>query len=356
MKPLSFLILLGTLLLPCSYAEPSRIDSPLKVGVYLEEPFASSSKDMFHGFSVDLWEKIAADIGVRFEFVAYQTIPELLKAVSEKKADIGVGGMFITGERLKEVDFTQPILAGGLQVMVNEKRSGSFLKFWNALCDSGHIKVFSFGIIVILLCTVLLTLAERRWNTEFHSDWANGLSESFYHVMSIAMTGKSSHKGLPGPFGKILAAIWIACGVAVVAYITSSVTSIMTVNRLQGIIHGPQDLQGHKVGAVIGTVANRYCADEHLNTVVFKNLHDAVVALVRKEIDAIVHDAMTLQWYDNDHPELPIAEVGPMFEKRNYGLALSIGNPLRHKINQSILVQNESGFLETLRKHYFGDL
>ena len=79
-------------------------------------------------------------------------------------------------------------------------------------------------------------------------------------------------------------------------------------------------------------------------------------ALVGRRIDAIVLDAITLQWYDNSHPELPITEVGPIFERKSYAFALPIGSPLRHEINRSILKQNESGFLETLRKHYFGEI
>jgi ABC-type amino acid transport substrate-binding protein len=209
---------------------------------------------------------------------------------------------------------------------------------------------------VIFLGTVLLTLGERRWNQEFHPDWKNGLAESFYHVMSIAMTGKSTHKGLPGPFGKILAGFWLAFGVAVVAYITSSVTSVMTVNRLQGSINGPQDLTGHHVGAITGTISQKYCEDQNLYTTTYSNLADAVNAMLNHEIDAVVFDAMTLQWYDNAHPELPITEVGPIFMKKGYGFALPIKSLLRHDINQSMLKQQESGFTETLRKHYFGDI
>ena len=65
---------------------------------------------------------------------------------------------------------------------------------------------------------------------------------------------------------------------------------------------------------------------------------------------------MTLQWYDSSHPELSITEVGPIFDKKFYGFVLPIGSALRHEINQAIVDQNESGFLETLRKHYFGGI
>ena len=130
----------------------------------------------------------------------------------------------------------------------------------------------------------------------------------------------------------------------------------MTVNRLEGVIKGAQDLPGHHVGVIPGTVGAQYCSDHHLETSPYRSLEDAATALVNKQIDAIVLDAMTLQWYDNSHPELPITEVGSVFEKKTYAFALPIKTPLRHEINQSIIRQDESGFLETLRKQYFGDI
>ncbi len=328
----------------------------LLAGVYLNEPFVIATKEDYAGFSVDLWKGIAADLGLSCEFVPFHKLSDLLEATAQNKVDVAIGNISITEERLKIVDFSQPYLQGGMQIMVDEKRTASWQRLWNGLRDSGHLKVFCIGIALIIAGTLLLTLGERKWNAEFPRDWGNGLSESFYHVMSITMTGKSTHKGLPGPFGKILAGIWLAFGVGVVAYITSSVTSVMTVNRLHGIIDSPQDLPGHPLGAVEGTLSQKYCEDQHLNTTLYANLPDAVKSLLHHDIDAIVFDAITLQWYDNVHPELPITEVGPIFMKKGYGLALPIKSPLRQEINRSLLKQQESGFVETLRKHYFGNI
>jgi polar amino acid transport system substrate-binding protein len=130
----------------------------------------------------------------------------------------------------------------------------------------------------------------------------------------------------------------------------------MTVNRLQGTINGPQDLPGHHVGTVGGTLAEHYCDEQNLYTTLYPNLPDAVQALVHQQIDAVIGDAMTLQWYDNSHPELPITEVGSIFMKKGYGIAIPLRSQLRHDINRSLLKQQESGFIDTLRKHYFGDI
>ena len=343
---------------PCAVTTPSSTQpqTPLRVGIYVYEPFILKTSQGYEGFSMDLWKEIASELGRGSDFTSFDSIPDLLQAVSAGKVDVGISGIFVTEDRLKLVEFSQPFLQGGLQVMVHEKRGSSFMKIWNGLRESGHLQILGLGIAVILAATLIVTIAERRWNAEFHPDWANGLAESFYHVMSIVMTGKSSHKGLPGPWGRVLAAVWIAFGVGVVAYITSSVTSIMTVNSLEGIIKGPRDLPGHKVGIIPGTVGAQYCHNQALDTTPFNSLPEAVTALVAKRIDAIVLDAMTLQWYDNSHLELPITEVGPIFDKKSYAYALPMGSPLRQAINKSLLKQNESGFLETLRKQYFGDI
>ena len=363
---ISLFLVFGICLVPADKASatqpdttptPSIAGKKLRVGVYINQPFGYKGKEDYEGFCVNLWKEIAADLGLPFEYLPFPVLAELVQATSEGKVDVGLGNISITGERLKKVDFTHPYLQGGLQVMVNEKKeSDTFRRLWQGLRDSGHLKIFTIALGIILLSTILLTFGERHWNKEFPADWPNGLSESFYHVMSITMTGKSSHKGLPGPFGKILAAIWLAFGVGVVAYITSSVTSVMTVNRLHGVINGPQDLPGHRVGTVTGTLSQQYCQEQNLNTTLYANLPDAVKALVKKDIDAIVFDGLTLQWYDNAHPELPITEVGSLFMKKGYGFALPIGNALRHDINRSLLKQQESGFEETLRKQYFGNI
>ncbi len=349
-------LILGIQSLSLQGDEAPSNNAPIKVGVYVDEPFVTADGKAYRGFCIDLWKEVAADLGRNSQYIAFASIPELLDAVSTGKADVGVGGTFVTEKRLQTVEFSQPFLNGGLQVMIHEKRGSSLLKLWNGLKESGHLEIFAIGLAAILIASIILTMAERRWNAEFHTDWANGLAESFYHVVSIAMTGKSSHKGLPGPWGRVLAGIWIAFGVGVVAYITSTVTSIMTVNRLEGYIKGPQDLPGHRIAVIPGTVGAQYCADRRLLTSPFPTLTDATTALVNRQVDAIVHDAMTLQWYDNSHPELPITEVGSVFDKKPYAFALPIGTPLRHDINRSIVKQNESGFIETLRKQYFGDI
>ena len=257
----------------------------LKVGVTLEDPFVMKKDGVYEGYCIDLWQALAADLALKFQYVPYDNFAELMQATEKGDVDVNADPVFITSERLKRMEFALPFLQGGMQIMIDENRTASLLKLWNGLRNSGHLKIFAIGIAVILMGTVIVTLGERRWNEEFPKDWANGLAESFYHVMSVVMTGKSNHKPLPGPLGKIMAGIWIAFGVAVVAYITSSITSVMTVNKLHSIINGPQDLPGHRVAVLRGSLAETYSRNSGLDYVNFSSLPEAVKALLAHEVD-----------------------------------------------------------------------
>jgi len=333
--------------------EPGRT---LAIGVSADPPFVQKTANGFSGFSIDLWKAIAADQGWKYEFRETSTIPDLISGLEKHDLDVCARELFITKDRLGRVDFSHPYLDGGLQVMINEKREHSLGHLLRGLYEGGHLEIFAVGGAIILLCTFLLTLGERRWNEEFPKGWADGLADSFYHVMSISMTGKSNHKGLPGPFGRVLAGLWLAAGVGIVAYITSSVTSVMTVNKLRGQINGPGDLPGHVVGTLEGSVGQQYCTLNQLNAVAFSTVEKAVDALVNKQVQAVVYDAAMLQWYDNAHPELPITEVGSIFDEKSYGFAMPQGSPLRPQVNISLLKLKESGFVDTLKKQYFGNI
>jgi len=330
-------------------------NKPLVVGVCADSPFVIIDLNgEYSGFAIELWERVAAEIKITFTYRKFDGVAELLEAISKREIDVALSDMAITSQRMKEVDFSHPFFDAGLRVMINNNKNQTFKKLWNGLIEGGHLKVFAVGLVIVLLGTIIFTLVQRHYDKEFTREWTHGLADSFYHVMSVTMTGKSNHKGIPGPMGRVVAGIWLACGVAIIAYITSSITSVMTANTLRNEINGPNDLGGKVIGVIQGSPGELYCAERHLETVSFKDLPSAVNALVKKRVNAIIDDAPLLQYYDNSHPELPIGEVGPVFNIEKYGFALPTGSPLRRDINHALLKLEESGYFIQLKSHYFG--
>lgn len=75
----------------------------------------------------------------------------------------------------------------------------------------------------------------------------------------------------------------------------------------------------------------------------------------QSSIQAFVGEAASLQYYDKAHPELPITEVGPIFNDEKYAFGLPKKSDLRTELNIELLILQEVGFLHDLQVRYFGD-
>jgi hypothetical protein len=101
------------------------------------------------------------------------------------------------------------------------------------LYENGSLKSNFWIAISLIIASVFLTILDRRLDPEFPADWSKGIAESFYHMVSILITGTTGHKPMFGIYGRILAALWLVMGVGFVAYVTSSITSVMTINSME---------------------------------------------------------------------------------------------------------------------------
>lgn len=328
--------------------------APLRVAVAGVEPFVKSEDGIWSGLSVDIWEKVAAMNNWDYKYTGFPDEISALKALSRGETDVVVAEVPISSDALNYVEFSQPYFRAGLQIMVDGSRPHTFRRLFDDLDAWGHLKIF-WGICgVVLLLTVIVTLFERRHNPDFPKAWSDGFAEAFYYVISLALTGKSTYKGFPGVLGRLMLVVWMLFGIVTVAFLTSSITTAMTVEKIQRHINGPQDLPGHTVGAVKDGKAVTYLGRQHIDTTLYPNLDDAVQAMLRGEVRAIVGSAPLLQYYDANHPRLPVTEVGPVFAPYNYGFAFAPESPLRKPLNAALLRLQESGVLFELGQKYFG--
>lgn len=330
----------------------------VRVAVFADPPFAmQDAAGRWTGFSMMVLDAAAVDARLVLEVQPYASLQDLFRAVAAGKADIGVGNTFVTLAHLDAVDFTQPTLDGGLRVMVPSERSHSFRRIWDGLVGGGHVAVVAWGAAITVAVSIVLVAVLRRLDREFTRHWHEGFAEAFYHVVSVTVTGKTSYKGniAPGWVSRLLAAAWLVFGVASVAYVTSSLTSVMTATALKSSIHGPADLRGRKVGTLDGSVGDRYCAERGIDVVRFRAVDEAASALAARQVDAVVADAQSLEWFDTSHPDIRVEVVGELFERRHYGFPVHRGDDdLRRRVDAAILSLREGGGLDRIRARWFG--
>jgi polar amino acid transport system substrate-binding protein len=318
-------------------------------------PFVTVGPNGYTGMSIDLWQDVADKLGLSYRYQLMPDFKSLLASIAAGKTDVIISDVTITKDRLRRMDFTQPWLDSGLRVMIDQSRHQGMWALLRELWVSGHVRVYLWIAGLILLATAVLTLLDRHFDEEFPREWGRGLAESLYHVMSIATSGKaSSHKQMFGSFGRVFAAIWMVCGLGVVAYVTSSITSVMTASTIANQINSVADLTNKTVGVVSGTVAESYCLDAGIAIRAYPNLTQAVQGMLHHQAQAIIGDASVLEYYDNSHPKLPITEVGAIFRPSKYGFATPTGSPLTQPLSVQIVADQESGFIEHLKARYFG--
>jgi polar amino acid transport system substrate-binding protein len=106
----------------------------LRVGMDTFVPWAMRDKTgQLIGFEIDVARRLAADMGVKVEFIPTKwsgIIPALLTG----KFDVIIGGMGIIPNRNLKVNFTQPYDYSGMSLVANKKLASGF----NKLEDFNH--------------------------------------------------------------------------------------------------------------------------------------------------------------------------------------------------------------------------
>ncbi len=328
----------------------------VRVGVYVSPPFVTKSGDGYGGMSIELWESLAGTLNLESDYRAYPTVGALVDATAAGEIDVAVSNLTITKGRAERIDFTYPWFDAGLRIMVAEDRIAGIGDVFRGLQASGYLRAYGWLIFVIFAATVVLTIFDRRFDKDFPKRWREGLAESFYTVMSVATSGRPpSRKNLFGWLGRFWQALWLVCGIAVLAYVTSTVTTVMTTLSLTNEISSLDDLEDRTVGAFTGSVAEEFVIEQGMERRSYRDIDAAVAALRSGRIDAIVGDAPVLEYFAHTNPDIPLDVVGAIFEPDKYGFALPKGSALRRPVTVAIIGAHESDEIERLRIKYFGD-
>lgn len=341
-------------------ATPGIAQSPppanaLRVATRIIPPFViQESNQQLTGFSIDLWQQVAARLGTKTQFQTYANVQELLRSLQEQRADVAVAAISVTAVREENFDFSHPIFDSGLAIMVKAKQDGRGLGLVSLLLSPALAQLLGLILLLVLIPAHIIFFLERQ---------PGGIVEGQGYVPGIfkacwwaAATLSTQADEMPkSPWGRVVALIWMFTSVIFVAYFTATVTTSLTVERLQGSIRGPEDLPGKRVATTVGSTAATYLENEGVNVVTVKAIDEAYEALLAGQVEAVVFDAPVLLYYASQQGRGQVALVGSIFQKESYAIALPNGSPYREPINAALLKIREDGTYATLYKKWFGE-
>jgi ABC-type amino acid transport substrate-binding protein len=113
--------------------EGSDSQQPLIVGTKEAPPFSMKTSDgQWTGLSIDLWQQIATELNLRYEFREL-SLNQLIEGVKDGSLDAAVAALTITPEREKELDLTHAFYTTGLGIAVAGKPHNPCLPLSKAL-------------------------------------------------------------------------------------------------------------------------------------------------------------------------------------------------------------------------------
>ena len=323
------------------------------------EPFSFDKDGRRVGYAAELWDQLAHELKLDYEVQVVNSAAEIIEALKNKTADVGVGAISVTAKREEVIDFTQPFYESGLQVLVSGG-SGSFADNILSLVKN-LFNIELIGAFLLLMLTVFV-ISHLVWRFEhpvnrdmWPEDYRKGLWESFWWTVSTLLVGGADNKGPIGVGGRIVAIIWMLLSIVLVSLLTASFTTTLTINTLKGDINGPGDLPGRKVATVKGSTTETWLTAKGAKVVPFATVTECVLALKSGDVNAVVYDAPVLQYEAGKLNDEKLQMVGPVFERQNYALALQQNSPLRERLDQGLLKLTEQGVGNELRKKYFGE-
>ena len=343
--------------LPGVVAAAHADEREVTVATYDVEPFVITEGTVKYGFTVDLLDEIAKRTGWRYTYVDSGNVPGLLRAVEEGRADFGASNISITADREATFDFSQPMIAAGLQMIVP---ASSTERVEPGLADFVKL-LFSKTMLVWLLAALALTVLPahiiwllERGNKESMVDrsYFQGIFQAFGWGLGM-LAAAPFDPPLRWPI-RMVTVIWTFVSIIFVAYYTAILTTNLTVATISSQISTPADLIGNKVCTVADTTSTAYLTKIG---VAFSGLDDigaCYKGLESGEFQAVVYDAPVLNYYVT-HGGAGIAAIGgPVFRDEDYGIVFQSGSELREEANAALLSLQEDGQYDLLKKKWFG--
>jgi ABC-type amino acid transport substrate-binding protein len=336
-------------------AQQAPAPRELVVGIKEAPPFTmKNADDAWTGLSVELWERIASELGLSYRYVQAVTVSDLLAGTESGKFDIGVGAITVTAERERRLDFTQPFYTTGLGIAVPTVSSMSWVPVARALTSFGFLQAV-FGLLgLALFAGVLMWLLERRHNENFGGGIGRGLTSSVWWS-TLAMTQRTRADTGPSTVaGRIVGIIWMIASIIAIAVFTAGITSLLTTKQLQGLVHGVDDLRSVRVGTVAGTAAAETLKTMRIKSRTLPTAAEGIDAIRRGRLDAFVFDRALLAWTVQQGGSSGVQLLDTTFDPQNYALVLPNGSPLRKPVSVAQLAAMQTNWWQEASFRYLG--
>ncbi len=338
---------------------PSASPAPLtetrevwRIGVAGSEPFVVREGQSLQGLSVEVWEALGQELGVKFELIAAESVSDVLQGVQDGTYDVGVGALSITSERATFVDFTQPYYDSSLGILTHarppEKRATLQADFYGFAMAVGTM------LVALTIVGTIFWLLERNSNSEqFPETVAHGVGNGMWMALVTATTVGYGDRAPITPLGRVLTGIWMLVTTVTLSSFTAWLATTLTVQKLEeNVLNDASQLHGKRVAVVTGTTSEVFARHFTNQLLHVESYVVGIEKLNKGAVDALVYDYPVLRYYLSRNSDLPMRLAESTFALQDYGFCVKRGNPALSRLNVGLLRLLESGIIRDISEHW----
>jgi len=268
----------------------------IKVGLRNSPPFVILDSAEYSGVSVDLWEKIAPSLNLDFEYVPYNDLGKMLKAIESEEIQICINPLTVTSERLTRFSYTQPYYISGMAIALKIEKDHNIVVFLRNLFSAQFLQVILFLFGVIFLFGLIIWFIEKRKNpAQFRKGWKGIGDGIWWSAVTMTTVGYGDKSPLTG-WGRVIGIIWMFTAVIIISSFTAGISAALTYNKFKTDIRGLQDLRNVEVGTVRNSSTASYLSESQIKYNSYETLAKAISELESGKIDAVVYDEPLLSY------------------------------------------------------------
>ena len=350
MKKLIILIWIILQFAASSFGAESK--ATIKIAVKEFPPFVFKE---LRGFCIDMANIICEKNNLTPEFVFYKSVPDVLRAVESGQCDMNFSGITITAEREKRVDFSQPFFDSGLIVAIKSDPESKTVSTLILVLKVIGLSLFVFMVGLTVVAHIIWYIEKSDNDPKsFPTRYKRGILDAYWWAVVTMTTVGYGDKCPKKILGRIIASIWMIIGIIWFAAFTATLSSSLTVDRIDHReIKGLADLYNRKVSVIKGTTSEDYLRYHNVSVVLADTLDDLIRNLRNDKVDAVVYDAPALLHISKKDPSIKV--VGEMFDEQRYGIAFPQNRDSIYKelFNIAILEMQKSGEYRKIYNKWF---
>ncbi|WP_322062308.1 transporter substrate-binding domain-containing protein [Paraburkholderia sp. J63] len=352
----AFLLLLAGLLPWPAFAQaPTPV---VRLAVAVLPPTVIEQHGKLTGFTIDIWNAVAARLKVKTEYEIVPDEARLDDCLQSRQCDLAMP-QFITWERDQAFDFSTPVLTAGQRILVRDTGENAavspILALLRLLGSTTTLTWLGTGLLLVLIPAHIAWFLDRGREDGVISShkYFPGIFQAIYWAATALLT--QAEEAPRQWLARLTAVLLMFVGLVFVAFYTAQLTTDLTVQQIKGAINGPDDLPGRQIATISGTISVGYLRSKGAHVQEYARASEMYDALVSEKADAVVFAGPVLLYYANHEGKGRVKVVGPEINRSDVAFVYPVDSPLRRQVDSALLELQENGTYDALYKRWFGE-